>query len=159
MQNNALSSATTGFNSGLNNELLLARGGTGKPSLSSIQSQYQVAEDRMIRWEPKLAGFIPSFGLAGNRTMTATEGQMLDRLTRDQGIIGLQRFSGLVDEAFKTANSRVSTTGPIPAAVEAEIKKLPAVQSFPTAKQEGRGLHELSQHPADECLHSRQCLP
>jgi hypothetical protein len=127
MQNSALSSAQTGFNTiNLSNELLLARGGTGKPSLSSIQSQYQVSEDRMIRWEPKLAGFIPSFGLAGNRTMTATEGQMLDRLTRDQGILGLQRFSNLVNESFATANQRVPTSGPIPAAVEAEIKKLPA---------------------------------
>ena len=126
MQNNALSSAATGFNINQANGVLLARGGTGKPSLSSIQSNYQVSEDRMIRWEPKLGGVIPTFGLAGNRTMTATEGQMLDRLTRDQGIIGLQRFSGLVDEAFATANSRVRTTGPIPAAVEAEIKKLPA---------------------------------
>ncbi len=126
MQNNALSSAATGFNSlNLGNEFLIARGGTGKPSLSSIQANYQVAEDRMIRWEPKLGGFIPSFGLAGNRTVTATEGQMLDRLTRDQGVLGLQRFSGLVDEAFSTANSRVPTRGPIPAAVEAEIRKLP----------------------------------
>lgn len=126
MQNYNVTPAVTGFNSitsGL--DTLLARGAPAKPSLSSIQSNYQVNEDRMIRWEPKLGGFIPSFGLAGTRTITATEGQLLDRLTRDQGVLGLQRFSGLVDEAFATANRRVPTSGPIPRAVEAEIAKLP----------------------------------
>jgi hypothetical protein len=79
----------------------------------------------MIRWGPKLVGFIPSFGLAGNRTMTATKGQMLDRLTLNQGILGLLRLSNLVNESFATANQRVPTGRPIPTAVEAEIKKLP----------------------------------
>lgn len=99
-----------------------------KPSLAAIERDYQVKEEASRDWSPKLGGFIPMGGLGGTRTLTITEGKLLDNLTRDQGFLGLQRFKGIADAAFATADKRVPPSATIPAAVEAKIKTLPPEQ-------------------------------
>lgn len=98
------------------------------PALRDIETRYQVAEERSERWSPKLFGAIPVGEIGGSRTLTVTEGKLLDRLTFDRGIVGLQRFRGIADDAFATADARVPPlrTSAIPAAVETKIQALPA---------------------------------
>lgn len=148
MQNNALSPAVTGFNRLPTDGTLFANVAPAKPSIAQIQRDFQVNVDTFGRWEPKLFGWIPSLGIAGSRNMTATEGRLLDGLVRDKGIIGLQRFSSVVDEAFKVANQRVNTQGPIPARVEADIKKLPPEMQEAARKQwpTGDGHNDAFRH-------------
>jgi hypothetical protein len=99
-----------------------------KPSLDSIERSYQVAEEASRDWSPQLFGVIPMGGIGGTRNITITEGKLLDNLTRDRGIAGLQRFKGIAADAFATADKRVPPSTAIPAAVEAKIKTLPPEQ-------------------------------
>lgn len=110
-----------------NSATLLAQA-PAKPSLSDIQRNYQVAEDRMANWEPKLGGLIPLGVFTGSVRLTATEGAMLDGLTRSRGVIGLRAFEGIKNEAQSVSASRVppAKVDSMPARVAADINKLPA---------------------------------
>ena len=115
-------------NSRFDNSASLLAQAPAKPSLSDIQRNYQVAEDRMANWEPKLGGLIPLGVFTGSRRITATEGAMLDGLTRSRGIIGLQAFQGIVNEAQTVSARRVppASVDSMPARVAADINKLPS---------------------------------
>ena len=115
-------------NSRFDNSTALLAQAPAKPSLSDIQRNYQVAEDRMANWEPKLGGLIPLGVFTGSVRLTATEGAMLDGLTRSRGVIGLQAFEGIKNEAQSVSASRVppAKVDSMPARVAADINKLPA---------------------------------
>jgi hypothetical protein len=96
-----------------------------KPTLNSIERNYQVAEEATRDWSPKLFGSIPVGEIGGKRNLTITEGKLLDNLTRDRGILGLQKFQAIHDDALATSKSRSVPPTTIPANVEAKISELP----------------------------------
>jgi hypothetical protein len=97
-----------------------------KPTLGSIERNYQVVQEATKDWSPKLFGAIPIGEIGGKRELTITEGKLLDNLTRDRGIFGLQKFQAIHDDALATSKSRSAPPTAIPANVEAQIQKLPA---------------------------------
>jgi hypothetical protein len=109
-----------------------------KPTLNSIERNYQVAEEASKDWSPKLFGSIPVGEIGGKKKLTLTEGKLLDNLTRDRGILGLQKFKSIAEDAFETSKLRSLPPVVIPANVEAQIQKLPigdqdgVRQSWPT---------------------------
>lgn len=94
-----------------------------KPTLNSIERNYQVAEEASKDWSPKLFGSIPVGEIGGKQKLTITEGKLLDNLTRDRGILGLREFKAIHDDAFATSVSRSVLPTSIPANVEAQIQK------------------------------------
>jgi hypothetical protein len=96
-----------------------------KPTLNSIERNYQVAEEASKDWSPKLFGSIPVGEIGGKRNLTITEGKLLDNLTRDRGILGLREFQAIHDDAFATSVARSVPPTVIPASVEAKIGELP----------------------------------
>lgn len=99
-----------------------------KPSLGSIERDYQVADEASRSWSPKIFGGIPIGDLGGSRTLTITEGKLLDRLTFDRGFMGLRTFRNIADDAFATADRRSPPQTAIPPAVEAKIRTLPPAE-------------------------------
>jgi hypothetical protein len=97
-----------------------------KPTLNSIERNYQVVQEATKDWSPKLFGSIPIGEIGGKKKLTLTEGKLLDNLTRDRGISGLQKFKAISEGAFTTSESRSVPPTTIPANIEAQIKKLPA---------------------------------
>lgn len=121
-----------------------------RPSPSEIGRRYQVADDRVADWSPKLFGVIGLGGLGGTQNLTVREGRLLDNLTRDRGIAGLSEFRNIRDEAFAEADRREPPpAGPIPAAVEARIRDLP-----PRAQVEARALWPTNDGHNDAFRHA-----
>jgi hypothetical protein len=106
------------------NDAALAQ--TRKPTLNSIERNYQVPQEAVKDWSPKLFGSIPIGEIGGKRKLTLTEGKLLDNLTRDRGISGLQKFKSIYDDAYATSELRSMPPTSIPANVESQIQKLPA---------------------------------
>lgn len=96
------------------------------PTPAQIERTYQVADDRMEDWSPSLFGAIPLGGLGGTRNLTVTEGNLLDNLTRDKGLLGLREFSNIADQAFEVSEARVPPSTTIPPAAERQIAAMPA---------------------------------
>lgn len=85
--------------------VLLAQG-SQRPDPAQIERSYQVQDDRMIDWEPSFVGwFVDSV------RMTATEGRLLDRLQSQHGLVGLNEFKGVRDDAFAESQSRYQGAG------------------------------------------------
>lgn len=99
-----------------------------RPTLASIERNYQVRDDDVANWSPKLFGAIPVGTIGGERNLTVSEGRLLDRLTFDRGIAGLQRFSNAADAAFTVADANQTPPTTLPARVEADIARLPPAQ-------------------------------
>jgi hypothetical protein len=97
-----------------------------KPTLNSIERGYQVPQEAVKDWSPKLFGSIPVGEIGGKVELTLTEGKLLDNLTRDRGILGLQEFKTISEGAFATSKTRSAPPTVVPANVEAQIQKLPA---------------------------------
>ena len=85
--------------------LLFAQTDAGtRPGLDELLRQ-QMADDTMVDWSPKLGGVLPMpFG--GHR-LTATEGRMLDNLSVQRGVIGLNTFRGIQEQALGVAQTRI----------------------------------------------------
>ncbi|ATY32166.1 DUF6973 domain-containing protein [Sphingomonas psychrotolerans] len=98
---------------------------TGGPDPKQVERNYQVPDDKVIEWSPSLFGFIPLGGLGGTRTITQTEGKLLDNLTRDRGLVGLNDFKNIADEAFTVSEQRVPAPGRIPVEAQRQIDALP----------------------------------
>ncbi|WP_294252605.1 hypothetical protein [uncultured Sphingomonas sp.] len=96
------------------------------PDPRQIERDYQVPDDKTIAWSPSLFGAIPLGGIGGTRTITQTEGKLLDNLTRDRGILGLNSFKNIADEAFSVSEKRVPPPTTIPAGARQQIAALPA---------------------------------
>ncbi len=110
-----------------------------KPTLNSIERNYQVKEEASKDWSPKLFGSIPVGEIGGKVKLTLTEGKLLDNLTRDRGILGLREFKGIAEDAFATSEARVPPSTAIPTDVMAKINALPtakaredAIKGWPT---------------------------
>lgn len=116
IQSNATQAAT------LPPDLLLAQAAS-RPSLAAIKRDFQVSEDSIVQYTPRLAGIIP---LSGARALTATEARLLDGLQNMRGLIGLDNFRNVADDAFATADRRFSTNFPVSAAAERQIQAAPA---------------------------------
>lgn len=57
-----------------------------RPNLGTIRSQYQVPNDVMIKYRPRLLGSVDiPFMDSVAHDMTQREGELLDRLTLDRG--------------------------------------------------------------------------
>jgi hypothetical protein len=93
-----------------------------KPTLNSIERNYQVVQEATKDWSPKLFGSIPIGEIGGKMTLTLTEGKLLDNLTRDRGLLGLQAFKTISEGAFATSKTRSVPPTVVPANVEAQIQ-------------------------------------
>ncbi len=72
-------------------------------TLDEIRTEYQVEDDTTEEWSPKMLGFIPIPG-APTRELTTTEGELLDNLSVDKGLIGLSNFRNIKDKAFEVSD-------------------------------------------------------
>lgn len=75
--------------------------------LLRIEHEYHVEDDQSAPWTPRLLGAVPVFGAFGTKTLTLTEGRLLDNLTRDRGLLGLQTFKSIVEDALAEAQRRM----------------------------------------------------
>lgn len=77
-----------------------------RPDLGRIEQTYQVPDDKVIDWEPSWVGwFVDSVRI------TATEGELLDNLQTQKGLIGLDGFKGIKEEAFSVSEDRYQGAG------------------------------------------------
>jgi hypothetical protein len=76
-----------------------------RPDLTSVRTQYQVADDKMIEYHPRAFGAI-DIPFTSAVKVTKTEGALLDELTFSRGLVGLQDFSGIKDRAFSEGDKR-----------------------------------------------------
>lgn len=89
-----------------------------RPDLDNVRTQYQVADDRMIDYHPRAFGAI-DIPFTSPVRMTRTEGQLLDQLTFDRGLLGLQQMSDIKDRAFSEGVRRFPDN-PVPAGIPAD---------------------------------------
>ncbi|HBR95785.1 MAG TPA: hypothetical protein DD979_00190 [Gammaproteobacteria bacterium] len=102
---------------------------TGRQPLAEILAQYQVPEDTMVNWTPKLGPFTSiELPFVNERTMTQTEAELLDALGSRHGLWGLKAFSDIVSpggtdrerNAYRVADQHFPRNGannqPIPGA-------------------------------------------
>ena len=77
-----------------------------RPNLDTLRSQYQVPDDEMIKYRPRVFGAIDvPFTESLAQGMTKTEGALLDRMTWDRGLAGLNTFHGIYVDAFKQGDT------------------------------------------------------
>jgi hypothetical protein len=76
-----------------------------RPDLNKVLDDYQQQEDRMTEWSPKFFGSIP-IPLTSDYKVTATEGDLLDNLSRDRGLVGMSKFEDIKDQAFDVSADR-----------------------------------------------------
>lgn len=81
---------------------------------AEITRDYQVEDDVMEEWSPKLLGGIP-IPFAPSRMLTRTEGDLLDKLTFERGLLGLNQFSNIKDDAFAVSSARYPAPENMPA--------------------------------------------
>jgi len=73
-----------------------------RPNLDTLRSQYQVPDDEMISYRPRAFGAVDiPFTESLAHGMTKTEGALLDRMTWERGMAGLNSFHGIYVDAFK----------------------------------------------------------
>ncbi len=88
-----------------------------RPDLTTIRTNYQVADDQMIDYHPRVFGAI-DIPFTNSVRMTKTEGALIDKLTADRGLVGLHEFSGIKDRAFSEGVERFPDN-PVPANIPA----------------------------------------
>ncbi len=88
-----------------------------RPDLSTVRTNYQVADDQMIDYRPRAFGAI-DIPFTDSVRMTKTEGALIDNLTFDRGLSGLRDFSGIKDRAFSEGVERFPNS-PVPGHVPA----------------------------------------
>jgi hypothetical protein len=71
-----------------------------RPDLKQIQRDYQVVDEQMVDYKPKLTPWVDA------RRITATEKKMLDKLQFWKGLLGLQTFKDIADKALKVSSER-----------------------------------------------------
>ncbi|RDZ28920.1 DUF6973 domain-containing protein [Lysobacter silvisoli] len=89
-----------------------------RPNLNDIRTSYQVADDEVITYRPRVFGAI-DIPFTDGREMTKTEGALLDRLTRDRGLVGLSEFRDIARNAFAEGERRFPDN-PVPSGVPAD---------------------------------------
>lgn len=76
-----------------------------RPDLADVRTRYQVATDQMIDYHPRLFGGV-DIPFTDSARVTRTEGEMLDDLTFNRGLLGLKGFDDIRKQAFSEASSR-----------------------------------------------------
>lgn len=76
-----------------------------RPDLATIRRDYQVPDDTLVTYRPRLYGAI-DIPFTEGRQMTRTEGELLDRLTVDRGLVGLSGFRDIARDAFAQGERR-----------------------------------------------------
>lgn len=89
-----------------------------RPDLADIRTRYQVADDEVITYRPRAFGAF-DIPFTDGREMTKTEGALLDRLTRDRGLLGLSGFRDIARDAFAEGERRYPDN-PVPAGIPAD---------------------------------------
>ncbi|MFZ5638246.1 MAG: DUF6973 domain-containing protein [Pseudomonadota bacterium] len=89
-----------------------------RPDLNTIRSQYQVADDKMIDYHPRAFGAI-DIPFTDSVKVTKTEGALLDELTWQRGLSGLQDFDGIRKRAFSEGVERFPDN-PVPGGIPAD---------------------------------------
>lgn len=97
-------------------------GGPSRPDLARIQRDYQVEDDTVVSWSPKAGGFIP-IPFTGEYNITATEAKMLDGLSVSRGLVGLNTFNNIKDQAFEVSERLYPSPGSIPSGVPADRQR------------------------------------
>lgn len=92
-----------------------------RPELAEVRRSYQVADDVMIDYRPRVAGLV-DIPFTDARRMTRTEGALLDTLTQRHGLLGLRNFAGLADQAFAEAERRYPDQ-PVPAGIPGDRQR------------------------------------
>ncbi|MBZ4415963.1 hypothetical protein [Myxococcus sp. RHSTA-1-4] len=94
-----------------------------RPDLGRVLRDYQVQDDQTTKWSPKAGGLIP-IPFTGEYTITQTEAKMLDGLSVSRGLVGLNTFNNIKDQAFEVSDrlypNPSSTPGHVPADRERE---------------------------------------
>ena len=86
-----------------------------KKPTKDIRKDYQVKDDKMIDWSPSAFGVSVPF--TGSRRMTETEGELLDGMLWQKGLVEMFTFKEIHDKAFAESTSRYPNPGSIPAYV------------------------------------------
>lgn len=89
-----------------------------RPDLNTVRTQYQVPDDEVITYRPRVFGAV-DIPFTDGRQMTRTEGELLDRLTRDRGLLGLSDFRDIARDAFAQGEARYPNN-PVPSNVPAD---------------------------------------
>lgn len=89
---------------------------SARPPLHEVLGDYQVQDDVMQAWAPKALGVIP-LPFQDGVQLTRTEGALLDNLARDRGLLGLQAFRDIRDDAFDVSEARYPAPGRFPSYV------------------------------------------
>lgn len=76
-----------------------------RPPLHEVMADYQVQDDVMQDGSPKALGVVP-VPFQDSVRLTRTEGALLDNLSRDRGLLGLQAFRDIRDAAFDESEAR-----------------------------------------------------
>lgn len=76
-----------------------------KPDPATIREQYQVQDDDLITYHPRAFGVF-NIPFTDGVKMTRTEGELIDQLTRDRGLVGLSNFNDLKNDVFDEASNR-----------------------------------------------------
>lgn len=97
-------------------------GAASRPDLARIQRDYQVADDTVVSWSPKAGGLIP-VPFTGSYDITATEAKMLDGLSVSRGLLGLNTFNNIKDDAFSVSERLYPTPSNIPSHVPADRQR------------------------------------
>ncbi|MEA9949513.1 XVIPCD domain-containing protein [Xanthomonas campestris pv. raphani] len=77
-----------------------------KPDLDRIRSQFQVQDDEMIQYHPRLAGKV-DIPFSPTIQVTRTEGKLLDEMTWSRGLQGLLELKETHDLAFRESKQQV----------------------------------------------------
>ena len=94
-----------------------------RPNLDTVRTQYQVPDDELIMYRPRALGAVEVPFTEGYAVeITQTEGALLDRLTRDRGLLGLRDFQGHMRDAFSQAEARYPNN-PLPSGIPAELER------------------------------------
>lgn len=89
-----------------------------RPDLNTVRTQYQVADDKMIDYHPRAFGAI-DIPFTDSVKVTKTEGALLDELTWQRGLAGLQDFDGIRKRAFSEGVERFPDN-PVPGSIPAD---------------------------------------
>ncbi|MDX6083788.1 XVIPCD domain-containing protein [Xanthomonas campestris pv. campestris] len=77
-----------------------------KPDLDRIRSQFQVQDDEMIQYHPRLAGKV-DIPFSPTIQVTRTEGKLLDEMTWSRGLQGLLELKETHDLAFRESKQHI----------------------------------------------------
>ncbi|MFP2929114.1 DUF6973 domain-containing protein [Pyxidicoccus sp. 3LG] len=91
----------------------------GRPDLNQIERDYQVQDDEMVKWKPKALGLIP-VPFMDEYNVTKTEAKLLDGLSVDRGLLGLNAFNDIKDQAFDVSERLYPNPSSVPGGIPAD---------------------------------------